>query len=113
MLIVVVVILYLVCAGSIIWFFATDSDTVVVCMLFSITLSLIFAIGLTGVGCSEGWTEEGRKELITEQRTELIKKIQKADDPYMLGKLADEVYEFNEEHEDDAIDFSMYVRDKY
>ena len=54
MLIVVVVILYLVCAGSIIWFFVTDSDAVEICMLFSIIL-----------------------------------------------------------HEDDAIDFSMYVRDKY
>jgi hypothetical protein len=113
MLIVIVVILFLVCVGSTIWFFTTDSDAVEICMLFSITLSLIFAIGLTGVGCSEGWTEEGRKEHIAELRTELINKIQKADDPYMLGKLADEVYKFNEEHEDDAIDFSMYVRDKY
>lgn len=110
MTIVIVVILFLVFVGSIVWFFTTDSDVVEICMLFSITLSLIFAIGLTAVGCCEGWTEEERKEHITELRTELIEKIQKTDDPYMLGALADKVYEFNEEYEDDAIDFSAYVK---
>lgn len=112
MTIVLVVILAIIFVGSVVWFFVTESETIEIMMLFSIFLSCLFLIGFTCIGASEGWTEEGRKEHITEQRTELIEKIQKTDDPYLLGPLADEVYKFNEEHEDDAIDFSAYVRIK-
>lgn len=113
MTIVLVVISAMVFVGSVAWFLTTSSDVVEISMVLSILFSCIFLVAFIGVGASEGWTEEGRKEHITELRTELIEKIQKTKDPYMLGTLADEVYEFNETYEDDAIDFGMYVRDKY